>query len=160
MRYSTLAAISVAALLVFSSAQGATRIDDPVKFVTGVYKNLTHPTNGPAAPDDIYSARLAALFALDTKEANGEVGRFEADIWTNAQDIDHFVVLGIKGQDVYGIPGRKVVIAKFKNGTSTHTNLYYFEKTGAGWKLDDVVALGTDGYTLSVVLKYGWVEHP
>lgn len=154
-----LAAAAFAAAITFSGASAATRVDDPVKFVTNVYKAIGVPTIDPLDTTQIYSARLSALWALDTKEAGGEVGRFEADIWTNAQDVDHFKLLSVKGQDVYGAKGRKLVIVKFHNGTADHTNVFYFEKTAAGWKLDDVVALGQDGYTLSIVLKYGWVEH-
>ena len=156
------AAAALVAAITFSGVASAapTKIDDPVKFVTAVYKKVGSPNAGPT-PDDIYSPRLAALWALDTKEAGGEVGRFEADIWTNAQDVDHFKVLSIKGQDAEGAKGtRKLVIVKFHNGTADHTNVFYFEKSAAGWKLDDVVALGQDGYTLSVVLKYGWVMNP
>ncbi len=153
------AAAAFAAAITFSGATAATKIDDPVKFVTNYYKVVGTPKQGPT-PTDIYSPRLAALWALDTKEAGEEVGRWDADFWTNAQDTDHFKVLGIRGQSVENAPNRKLVIVKFKNGSTESTNVFYFEKSNAGWKLDDIVALGPNGYTLSVVLKYGWVMNP
>ena len=70
MRNAIFASLSLAAAVALSPAQAATKIDDPVKFVAAVYATTVgkHPE-----PDDIYTPRLGALFALDRKEAGGEV---------------------------------------------------------------------------------------
>jgi len=152
MRRSLFAILSYAAVLVLCGAQAATRIDDPVKFVTTVYKNdvSKHPE-----PEDIYTPRLAALFALDSKEANGEVGRWDMDFWMNGQDGDISDV-HISKADVDNATGRMIVIAKFKNEKKPNEIHFYFEKTSQGWKLDDVRSLLGDPWVLSIQLKYGW----
>src|ERR1700722_4395992 len=153
MRFKILVILSFAALLC-APAQAATRIDDPVKFVSGLYAKLAAP-NSVAAPDDIYAPRLAGLFALESKDAGGEVGRMDFDFWTNAQDWD---LSGVKvtGQPVEGAKDREVVIARFKNFHKPEEIHFYFEKTAAGWKLDDARSLVGESWTLSLILKYGW----
>src|ERR1700722_15956512 len=128
MRFKILVILSFAALLC-APAQAATRIDDPVKFVSGLYAKLAAP-NSVAAPDDIYTPRLAGLFALESKDAGGEVGRMDFDFWTNAQDWD---LSGVKvtGQPVEGAKDREVVIARFKNFHKPEEIHFYFEKTAA-----------------------------
>jgi len=32
----------------------------------------------------------------------------------------------------------------------------FWEKSGGRWRLDDMQSLGKEGWTLSVILKYGW----
>jgi hypothetical protein len=147
---------AIAALtLPFLSANAATRIDDPVKFVQGVYEKLS--TNKDySAPDDIYSPRLAALFALDQKEAGGEVGRMDFDFWTDAQDFQLSNV-SVKGQPVESAKDREIVVAKFKNLGTKEEIHFYFEKLNGSWRLDDVRSLKqSDAWTLSLILKYGW----
>jgi hypothetical protein len=135
----------------------ATKISDPAKFVADVYAKYAK-VKDYAPPTDIYSPRLAALFALDTKEAGGEVGRIDFDPWTNAQD---FQISGVtvKAQPVENSSSREIVVAKFKNIGTPETIIFYFEKTGGEWKLDDMQSpKGEQVWTLSVILKYGWVE--
>jgi hypothetical protein len=153
MRFKILFILSVAALLC-APAQAATRIDDPVKFVSGLYAKLAAPNSVPA-PEDIYTPHLAGLFALESKDAGGEVGRMDFDFWTNAQDWD---LSGVKvtGQPVEGAKDREVVIAHFKNFRKPEEIHFYFEKTAAGWKLDDARSLVGESWTLSLILKYGW----
>ena len=150
MRTALFAILSCA--IFFSAASAATKIDDPVKFVTAVYKADVgrHPE-----PDDIYTPRLAALFALDRKEANGEVGRWDMDFWMNGQD-GTISDVHVTKQDVDSATGRLVVIAKFKNEKKPNEIHFYFEKTAQGWKLDDVRSLLGDPWVLSIQLKYGW----
>jgi hypothetical protein len=153
MRFKILVILSVAALLC-APAQAATRIDDPVKFVSGLYAKLATPNSVPA-PEDIYTPHLAGLFALEGKDAGGEVGRMDFDFWTNAQDWE---LSGVKvtGQPVEGAASREVVIAVFKNFRKPQEIHFYFEKTAAGWKLDDARSLLGESWTLSLILKYGW----
>jgi hypothetical protein len=152
--------LAIAAVVMLASvpAQAATRIDDPVAFVTGVYAKL-HAAEGAFGtnyqpPDDIYTPRLAALVALEMKDAGGEVGRLDFDFWVNGQD---WVLSDVKvsGDLVPGAKDRKVVVAKFKNCGNSETIQFYFEKTARGWKLDDVRSVEKDSWTLSLILKYG-----
>ncbi|MEI9888797.1 MAG: hypothetical protein WDN08_20305 [Rhizomicrobium sp.] len=157
MPFRLLTALSLAAaLLAASAAQAATRIDDPVTFVKAIYATTVgkKPT-----PDDIYTPRLDALFKLEQKEAGGEVGRIDFDFWMNAQD-GAISGVNISKADVENAPGRVVVIAKFKNEKTPNEIHFYFEKTPAGWKLDDARSLLGEPWTLSLILKYGWDGKP
>jgi hypothetical protein len=58
------AAASLMCMMASADAAAPTKIDDPVKFVTMEYKTTVGKT---PEPDDIYSDRLNALWALDTK---------------------------------------------------------------------------------------------
>ena len=147
-------ALAVLALLA-APAHAATTIDDPVTFVKGVYDKLSTDQNY-APPEDITSPRLGALFALEQKEAGGEVGRMDFDFWTNAQDWQLGDV-SVSGEPVEGAKDREIVVARFRNGTRKEEIHFYFEKLSwAGWRLDDARAFGEDNWTLSLILKYGW----
>jgi hypothetical protein len=156
MRFKILVILSFAALLC-APAQAATRIDDPVKFVSGLYAKMAAATAKTpyVAPEDIYTPHLAELFALEKKEAGDEVGRMDFDFWSNAQDWE---LSGVKvsGQPVEGAKDREVVIAKFKNTGKPQEIHFYFEKTKTGWLLDDARSLVGESWTLSLILKYGW----
>jgi len=155
MRYGFAAA--AAFVLALSSANAApTRIDDPVKFVTATYAATV---GKKPEPDDIYTPRLDALFKLDTKEAGGEVGRIDFDFWMNGQD---GTVSGVTVSkvDVDNAKGRMIVVAKFKNEKTPNEIHFYFERTAAGWKLDDARSMAGDPWVLSLMLKYGWDGKP
>ncbi|HEY5337266.1 MAG TPA: hypothetical protein VIJ85_03610 [Rhizomicrobium sp.] len=147
------------AILVFAPtlSQAATRIDDPVKFVKSVYAQLAAltPQKTYQEPEDIYTPHLAALWALEKKDAGDGVGTIDFDFWVNGQD---WTLSGVNvtEQPVDGSLPRKIVIVKFKNFGKPQETHFYFEKTDAGWKLDDARSLGMKGWTLSLVLKYGW----
>jgi len=149
--------LALIALTAFPAA-AATRIDDPVAFLRTAYAKWTAGERYEVG-EDIYTERLAALVALDRKEANGEVPRADDfDFWCNCQDGDIKNVT-VKGWSVYGaVPDRQVVEAKFLLEGKRQDILFYFEKTNAGWKLDDVQSLGADAWTLSVICKYGWAN--
>ena len=144
-------------LLTPALSSAATRIDDPVKFVKSVYAQLAAvtPNKEYDEPDDIYTPHLASLWALEKKEGGDGVGRIDFDFWVNGQDW-HLTGIGVTEQPVEGADTRKVVIVKFKNFEKPQETHFYFEKSTAGWKLDDVRSLSADGWTLSLILKYGW----
>lgn len=148
--------LAVAAMaLVCGPVRAATTIEEPVGFVRGVYEKLASDPNY-AAPEDIYSPRLGALVALERKEAGGEVGRMDFDFWTDAQDWK-LTDISVSGQPVEGAKDREVVVAKFRNGDRKEEIHFYFEKLSwAGWKLDDARSFTNEGWTLSLILKYGW----
>lgn len=151
MSFRLLAAAFVAAFLIHPAA-AATKIDDPVKFVKQIY---TTTVGKRPEPEDIYTPRLDALFKLDTKEAGGEVGRIDFSFWMNAQD-GTISGVTISKVAVENAPNRMVVVAKFKNEKTPTEIHFYFEKTAAGWKLDDARSVLGEGWTLSLILKYGW----
>jgi len=145
---------AVLAALICAPANAATKIDDPVKFVQGVYQKMAADPNY-LEPQDIYTPRLAALFALDKKEAGGEVGRIDFGFWVNAQDWELHDVK-VSALPVEGTKDREVVVAKFKNIDRKEEIHFYFENGKDGWKLDDARSVGADAWTLSLILKYGW----
>ena len=129
------------------------KVSDPQATMKTLYEKLAKDDFSMELP---MSARLNALMALDTKEAKGEVGRLDGDYFINGQDskITNAVVTA---RDVDNAPGRKIVVVCFKNFDKAMENHYFWEKTKAGWVLDDVRYLDEkDGYTLSLMLKYGW----
>jgi hypothetical protein len=132
----------------------AATIDDPEAFLRNAYAKWAAGQRYEVG-EDIYTTRLAALVALDRKEANGEVPRADDfDFWCNCQDGE------IKNPHITGItvdkaPERRIVTVKFAIDDRKETILFYFENTKDGWKLDDVQDLGADGWTLSLLCKYG-----
>ncbi len=137
-------------------AANATTISDPVKFVRGMYGAMAAETATPFhPPEDIYTPRLAALFALERKESGGEVGRIDFNFWSNSQD---WVLKAVRitGVPVEGAKDRVVVIAKFRNTGAPQEIHYYFEKQKGRWLLDDARSVQGETWTLSLILKYGW----
>jgi hypothetical protein len=143
-----------AALLCSTAVQAANvQISDPVAFVKSIY---ALEKAGRLPPENINTPRLAALYALDRREAGGEVGRMEFDIWTNAQDFK-ITDVQVTGVPVAGVASREVVIAKLKNFGKVQETHFYFEKIGKTWMLDDARGMTPpDTWTLSLLLKYGW----
>jgi len=152
MRQSLASLLFVLAASLPALAQAATKIDDPQKFVTQLYATTVTKT---VVPDDIYTPRLDALFKLAAKEAGNEVGRIDFDFWSNSQDGDVSDV-SVDKRDVEGAKNRQTLIVKFKNSGRQNEIHFYFEKTAAGWKLDDARSLAGEQWTLSLILKYGW----
>ena len=147
--------IAVFAALTGISASADTKIDEPVAFVKGVY---AHWTASQPEPKSVFTARLSALQELDEKEAHGEVGRGnDFSFWCNCQD-GTLKNVSVKGWNVANASGRKAVEARFVLDGKKQDLLFYFESTKAGWKIDDVQSRGADGWTLSIVYKYGWPD--
>ena len=134
------------------AAEAATRIDDPVKFIKACYVRLSTATNARpwVQPGDIYTPRLAALFALDAKENPGVPGRADFDFYANAQDWD-ITDVKVTGRPVVNGAGREVVTATFVSFKKPQKVMFYFLRTASGWKLDDA---RSDDWTLSLMLKY------
>jgi hypothetical protein len=152
--------LTLTTALVVACVAHAASISDPATFVRGLFARMASATTAKpyVPPENIYSPRLAALMALDRKEAGGEVGRLDFDIWTGAQD---WQLSGVKvsSLDVENTKDRKIVVAKFRNAGKPHELHYYFERGKSGWQLDDVRSVDAGAqWTLSVVLKYGWAD--
>lgn len=151
-----MAALVAAAMLAPAAAQAGTVISDPLKFAREQYDKIVHDRNY-ATPDDIYSGRLKALMALDAREAGKDnVGRWDFDIWIDAQDA-MLTDVKIKAFPVESASNREIVVAKFKNFGKPHEVRFYFERGKDGWRLDDASAVAPEPWTLSLILKYGWV---
>jgi hypothetical protein len=150
--HAIVAAFCTVLLLNISGAQAAAKISDPLVFVKSVYATVK---SGKAAPDDINTPRLNALYDLDKREAGGEVGRIDFDIWMNAQD-GAISDVNVKSVPVENGAGREVVIATFRNEGKPQEIHFYFEKVKSGWLLDDAQSFLGERWTLSLILKYGW----
>lgn len=129
--------------------------DEPEVYVAGVYDRLA---NGQAweTPDALYTPRLAALWADMRRDAGDEVGRVNFDVWVNAQDAE-LSGFSFGGEPVQGNPDRRIVIARFRNLDRDEVIAFYWERIDGRWRLDEVQSRGADPWTLSVILKYGWV---
>ena len=130
-------------------------ISDPEKFVTDVYKQYVAAQQSHkdyVAPEDIYTPRLAGLFAKDKKMAKGEVGCIEMDFWVNGQDWKLGKV-NVSSQSVAGHPDRKIVVATFDNLRTPMELHFHFIQQRGKWLLDDVDSLKGDKWTLSKLLS-------
>jgi hypothetical protein len=162
MRRFVLAAAIAAMCAAPAVSSAATKIDDPVKFVTATYAKIgdAAKVGADTIPEDIYTPRLSALMALDQKEAGGEVGRLDFEFWTNSQDWQ-LADVKVTARSVENAKDREVVIAKFKNTGHPEEIHFYFEKTKTGWLLDDAASVEKGSvWTLSLILKFGWDDQP
>jgi len=130
-------------------------ITDPEAAIRACYEALQQDRYG-CAESLPHSARLDALFALDAKEAGGEIGRLDGDYFINGQD-GKITGSSVASFPVQGAPERRIVRVRFRNFEQLMENLFYWERDRTGrWRLDDVWSGGPDGFLLSIALKYGW----
>ena len=104
-----------------------------------------------------FSPRLRALFADDERYADGEVGRLDFNPFSGASD-DDIRGAAVTSEDVDGAPDRKIVTATFRNMGADQTILFFWERIGGLWYIDDIAgrtAGEPSGWTLSLILKYG-----
>ena len=154
--YKPAAALLTATILLAPATTSAkpVTVKDPASTMRALYDAMSKDRFDMELP---LSARLNALFALDEREAGkDEVGRIDFDYFVNGQDskISEAVVTE---RPVYNSAVRKIVVVRFKNFDEAMENHFFWEKTKAGWVLDDVRHLDEkEGYTLSLILKYGW----
>jgi hypothetical protein len=138
-------------------------VADPVAWVRASYDPAVRAPSDEPQGDGRYSAmpifspRLRALFAEDEAYAAGEVGRLDFNPFSGASDDD---VRGarVTSEDVDGSPGRKVVIARFRNMDADQTITFFWERIGGLWYIDDIsgrTAGEPSGWALSLILKYG-----
>ena len=103
-------------------------VADPVAYVKQGYAHLMQNKNLPDEKANI-TPRLKALFALEEKDAGGEVGRLDFDYWANGQDW-HISKLAVKAVPVEGAKDREIVFATFHNIDRDEEIHFYFEKSG------------------------------
>jgi hypothetical protein len=144
--------LAVLAFVIFATPAFAVA-NDPKAVVLDVYANLKK-MDSYEPPKTIYTPRLAKLIADDTADANGEVGRLDVDMWVNGQDFQIGPVTVTSKADEYR-KDRQIVTAKVTDFGKVETVVYYFEQVGGKWLIDDLRWTGKDGWTLSLVLKYG-----
>ncbi len=166
-----IAALIFALLCAAQPAAAATRIDDPKAFITRVYADLMKGQTDTGAnldesvdpPDDIYTPSLQKAFDDEDKESDGELGRLDFFFWVNGQDW-RLSDVEVTERSVWRRPDRKVVAASFKNFDQESSLLFYFQKVGGRWLIDDVESIdvveGEEGsdWTLSLILKYSREE--
>jgi hypothetical protein len=135
---------------------GGKGVADPVAATQALYGamlsgNIDNPGELP------FTARLDALAALDAKEFGpDEVGRLDFDIYLNGQD-GKVSDVSVSARDVDNAPNRRIVVVTFRNFDTPMETHFFWEKGRDGlWRVDDVRALGEDGWTLSLLYKYGW----
>ena len=144
---------AASSLLLLAAAHANTPVADPLAATKALYAQIEKDNFDGDLP---FSARLKALEALDAKETpKDEVGRIDGDIYVNAQDMKVTNVV-VTSRSVENAPNRKIVVVRFKNYDEQEEMHLFWEKTKAGWVVDDIRALGDNGWTLSLMLKYGW----
>lgn len=150
------AAVVGCLMLIAAASAKPVAVKDPAAAIRAIYAQLERGGDPGTVPQ---SARLNALMALDTREARSqsgaEVGRYSANYFTNTQDWS-ITDARVTTRKIENAPSRKIVVVRFKNLDQDMENHFYWERTKTGWVLDDVRSLGERGYTLSVMLKYGW----
>lgn len=144
-----LARLACLALALAASSQSATRIDDPVQFVTGVYSRLM-ADGSYIPPEDIYTTRLSELFRQDKKRAKGEVGCLDFDFWVNGQD---WMITNLKVTKEIPGPDRQIVSARFLNLKTPEEIHFEFQRVAGRWRLDEVRSVKAERWVLSQILK-------
>ncbi len=147
---------AAAALLAGTVAHAATNIADPEQFVRDVYAKFQKDPDNYTEPNDVYTPRLAALFAADRAdgEKGGGVGRLDWDAWVNGQAVNLRDIAVSSRKDEFR-SDRRIVTATMTNFGKPARVYFYFERLNGRWLIDDIRWPGPDGWTLSLVLKYG-----
>lgn len=139
--------------LVLLPAAFAQSVNDPEAFIRDSYEALEGSGEPPQWGAPFYSDRMLALFAEnDAIMAQDEIGRLDFGFWVNGQDWDISDV-SVSSHTATANEDRVIVEARFSNFGEPNTLHFYWERTGSGWRLDDVSS--DSGWTLSLMLKYG-----
>jgi hypothetical protein len=140
------------ALVLAAQAAAATNISDPEAFVTQVYRAIAAKPRDYAPPSDIYTPRLAALFAADRKKAGDEVGCIDFDFWSNSQDPTGLRNIHVTSQPA-SAPDRRTVVATFGHFTRPAEIHFEFRRVGGRWLLDDASSVKEERWVLSQLLQ-------
>lgn len=165
-----IAALIFGAFCLAQPALAAPRPTEPQAIVAEVYARLMLEQEKPPEvldsynpPNDLYTPALAKAFADEKRDAAGDLGRLDFFFWVNGQDWK-LADLEISERSVWRRPDRRVVAVAFSNFGQENSLLFYFQKVGGRWLIDDVESLdvveGDEGYawTLSLILKYAREE--
>ncbi len=130
-----------------------TRIDDPLRFVTGVFRHFVAAQSTKRSyepPEDFYTPQLEKLIRADKKQANGEVGCLDFVFWTGGQD---WTIKQLKITSEPGTPDRQTVIASFLNLDGPTEIHFDFRRLNGRWLLDDARSVKEPRWILSKILK-------
>jgi hypothetical protein len=127
--------------------------NSPIGIILGLYAHMEKDQNFNP-PDSVLTPRLAALIKGDEQDAKGEVGRLDVNFWVNGQDSQLGKVTAKAKTDDFR-KDRQIVTATMMDFGKPQTVVFYFEKIGGKWLIDDVRWTGKDGWVLSLVVKYG-----
>jgi hypothetical protein len=154
MRLKIFASVAIAVLLC-APAQAASPTNNPKAIVAAMYAQMVKTTTY-TLPEGIYTARLAKLFGDDQTdgERGGGVGRLDWDAWVNGQDFQIKNVTVTSRPDEFRAD-RQIVQVNMINFGKAARVYFYFERANGRWQIDDIRWTGKDGWTLSLVLKYG-----
>ena len=149
-----LIAAAVGLCIAVAAPAPPTRVNDPVSFVTDVYRHYmaaqSNRTNY-SPPEDIYTPRLHELMAREDKiRASGDEGCLDFDFWINGQDWTLKELQVTRGG---AAADREEVIAKFVNIRTPEEIHFDFRLVSGRWLLDDVRSLRGQRWTLSELLK-------
>jgi hypothetical protein len=144
-----LGSILIALLFAGVPTLSASKINDPVMFVSEVLRHFAD-TQSYQPPEDIYTPRLGKLFSDDRKRAKGEVGCLDFVFWVNGQDWT-ITKLDVKSGD--SSQDREIVIARFLNIDALQEIHFDFRRIAGRWLLDDVQSVKEPRWTLSEILK-------
>lgn len=132
-------------------------VADPRAFVAETYAAYARaPNDPPPEPVHAYSERLVSLFTVYQVWARAHddlVGSLDFDWWVNAQD---WAISEVRVTQIDEGPGRRIVIARWRNLDRTDSSRFHFVRWRGRWYLDDVVngtGSGSDGWTLSALLR-------
>lgn len=126
--------------LAFTSSDlmpAATRIDDPKNFVLDIYRRLGTESRDSSymPPEDIYTPRLAKLFAEDRRRSKHEVGCVDFVFWVNGQD---WTITNLTVTSSEDSRQQRTVIAKFQNMGTPEEIRFIFLRNSGRWLLDEV----------------------
>ncbi|HEX4534650.1 MAG TPA: hypothetical protein VH000_10495 [Rhizomicrobium sp.] len=139
----------------FAASAVAAPADEPKAVIQSMYDQMIKTTTF-TLPDNIYSPRIQKLFADDKADGikGGGVGRLDWDAWVNGQDFEIKSAVVSSRKDEFR-NDREIVQVHMINFGKPATVYFYFEHVKGHWQIDDIRWPGPDGWTLSLVLKYG-----
>ena len=122
------------ALLALATPALAESYSDPKSLLAALYAGYMPPNDVPPDETSLQSERLNGLFARDSEEANGEIGRIDFGPYINGQDYD---ITNLVIGEPYYAGGKAVVKVTFENmGTPNEMGFLLVDE--GGWKIDDV----------------------
>lgn len=139
---------------VVSATPGICSSDNPVGIVQQIYARLAADQKYDPS-DASFTPRTAKLFADDRTDGKGGIARLDFSVWTNSQDIDHLRLIRVAEQGDAFRKDRKIVTATISNFGKPSVVTFYFDRQNGRWLVDDIYWHGTDGWVLSLLLKYG-----
>jgi hypothetical protein len=134
---------------VLARSASAKSVDgDAVTLITAIYKTYQTETDQPGLPH-VFSKRLQALIDKDEKEAQGEVGRIDWDVFIDGQD---WKLTELKITPVSQTPSQAQVRATFKNFDKPSDMLFDLVLEDGHWRVDDIEKTLKPRWTMSKIL--------